>query len=174
MPPKRSSRLRNPSAQAVAIAAEGEPPRRKSRRAAVQPTPDTLGPSSVISTDQTVPIPHAASGTPQPASLPPGVLDQLATRVADEVTRCLSPPEDTSSTSIPSAVSEAPLFSTSSAPASTVSVPGTSTAIPGLAGDIVEGSLSTTQRALSGEAQVPSELFSSQVFRLMLFIDLEQ
>ena len=85
MPPKRSSRLRNPSAQAVAIAAEGEPPQRKSRRAAVQPTPDTLGPSSVISTDQTVPIPHAASGTPQPASLPPGVLDQLATRVADEV-----------------------------------------------------------------------------------------
>lgn len=172
MPPKRSSRLRNPSAQAVAIAAEGEPPRRKSRCAAVQPTPDTPGPSSVISTEQTVLIPHAASGTPQPASLPPGVLDQLATRVADEVTRCLSPPEDTSSTSIPSAVSEAPLFSTF--PASTVSVPGTSTAIPGLAGDIVEGSLSTTQRALSGEAQVPSELFSSQVFRLMLLIDLEQ
>ena len=64
-------------------------------------------------------------------------------------------------------MSEVPLVSTSSAPASTVSVPGTSTAIPGLAGDIVLESLSTTQRALSGEAQVPS-FFLPPVFRLML------
>ena len=37
MPPKRSNCLRNLSARAVAIAAAGESPRKKSRRAAVQP-----------------------------------------------------------------------------------------------------------------------------------------
>ena len=47
MPPKRSTRLRNPSARAVAIAAGGEPPRKKSRRAAVQPTPANQGSTSV-------------------------------------------------------------------------------------------------------------------------------
>lgn len=41
--------------------------------------------------------------TDQSASLPPGVLDQLVAQVADEVTRRLSPLEDTSTTSVSSA-----------------------------------------------------------------------
>lgn len=118
MPPKRSKRLRNPSARAVVIAAGGEPPRKKSRRAALQPTPDNQGSSSVVSTDQSPTLSSAASVEPQPLSLLPGVLDQLVARVADEVTRHLSPPEDTcttpiSNTSMPSALSEVALVSTS-------------------------------------------------------------
>ena len=162
MPPKHSKRLRNPSARAVARAAGGEPPRRKSRRAALQPTPDNQGSSSNQSSDQSPALPSAVSCEPQPLSLPPGVLDQLVARVADEVTRRLSPPEDTSTTPIsntpmPSALSEMPLVTTSPA----VPVPGTSVATPGMAGAILRGSLSTTQTSLSGEAQVPTQLFSS-------------
>lgn len=145
MPLKHSSRLCNPSARAVTIAA-------------VQPTPDSSGPSSVI---RTLPILNAALCVSQPFSIPPEVLDQLVARMADKVTWCLSHPEDTSSTSIPSALSEVLLVSTSPAPAGTVSVPGTSAATPGLAGDLVQGSLSTTQRALSSEVEAPSELFPS-------------
>ena len=166
MPPKRSTRLRNPSARAVAIAAGGEPPRKKSRRAPVQPTPANQGSSSSVSANQSAPPSSAAPVEPQPISLSPDLLDQLVTRVADEVTRRLSPLDGPSSTPIsntsrPSALSEVPLVSTSPPPASGVLVPATSVSPPGMAGAVVLGSLSTTQASLSGESQVPTELFSS-------------
>ena len=158
--------LRNPSARAVAIAAGGEPLRKNSRRAALQPTTTNQGQSSMVTTDQSASIPSAASAEPQPLSLPPGVLDQLVAQVADEVTRRLSPLEDTSTTSVSSAsvssaLSEVSLVSTSPAPTSAVPVPGTSVTPPGMAGAIVWGSLNTTQTSLSREAQVPTQLFSS-------------
>ena len=166
MPPKRSNRLRNPSARAVAIAAGGEPPRKKSRRAAVQPNLANQDSTSVVSTDQSTTLSSTAPVEPQPISLSPGTLDQLVARVADEVTRRLSPPNKTSTTSIsntsrPSALSEVPLVSTPPPPASGVPVPGTSVATPGMADAIVLGSLSTTQSSLSGESRVPTEFFSS-------------
>lgn len=166
MPPKRSTRLRNPSARAVAIAAGGEPPRKKSRRAAVQPTPANQGSSSVASTNQSATLSSTAPVEPQPISLSPGVLDRLVARVADEVTRRLSPLDGTSTTPIsntsrPSSLSEVPLVSTPPLPASGAAVPCTSVSPPGMAGAVVLGSLSTTQASLSGESQVPTELFSS-------------
>ena len=166
MPPKRSTRLRNPSVRAVAIAAGGEPPRKKSRRAPVQPTPANQGSSSAVSANQSATPSSAAPVEPQPISLSPDLLDQLVTRVADEVTRRLSPLDGPSSTPIsntsrPSALSEVPLVSTSPLPASGVPVPATSVSPPGMAGAVVLGSLSTTQASLSGESQVPTELFSS-------------
>ena len=167
MPPKRSSRLRNHSARAVAIAAGGEgPPRKKSKRAAVQPTPANQSSSFVVSTDQSAAQSSVAPVEPQLISLPPGLLDQLVTRVADEVTRRLSPPDETSATPVSDAsgtsgLSEVPLVSTPPPPANGVPVPGTSVATPGMAGAIVLGSLSTTQASLSGESQVPTEFFSS-------------
>ena len=166
MPPKRSNRQRNPSARAVAIAAGGEPPRKKSRRAAVQANPANQDSSSVVSTDQSTTLSSTAPVEPQPISLSPGTLDQLVARVADEVTRRLSPPNKTSTTPIsntsrPSTLSEVPLVSTPPPPASGVPVPVTSVATPGMADAIVLGSLSTTQASLSGESQVPTEFFSS-------------
>ena len=113
MPPKRSQRLRNPSAQAVAIAAVGEPPRKRSRRTAMQSSTETdcQSPTDANSQPSTQTITQAVAS--QPLSLPPGVLDQLVTRVADEVTRRLSPPETpVNSNSVPSALSEVPLGST--------------------------------------------------------------
>ena len=103
---------------------------------------------------------------PQPISLSPHLLDQLVTRVADEVTCRLSPLDGPSSTPIsntsrPSALLEVPLVSTSPPPASGVPVPATSVSPPGVAGAVVLGSLSTTQASLLGESQVPTELFSS-------------
>ena len=100
----------------------------------------------MVTTDQSASIPSAASAEPQPLSLPPGVLDQLVAQVADEVTRRLSPLEDTSTTSVSSAsvssaLSEVSLVSTSPAPTSAVPVPGTSVTPPGMAGAIVWGSL---------------------------------
>ena len=166
MPPKRSTCLRNPSAKAVALAAGGEPPRKKSRCAAVQPTPANPDSSSGVSTDQSATPSSAVPVEPQSISLSPEILDQLVTRVADEVTRRLSPPVETSSTPVgntsgSSALSEVPLVSTPPPLASCVPVPGTSVETPGMAGAIVLGSLSTTQASLSGESEVPTELFSS-------------
>ena len=73
----------------------------------------------------------------------------------------LSPRRYQNNTAMPSTLSEVPLVSASPAPASVVPVPDTSVAATGLVGAIVQGSLSTTQTSLSGEAQVPTQLFSS-------------
>ena len=87
------------AARAVAIVAGGEPPRTKSRRATVQPTPATQG-SPVVNTNQSAALLSTASVEPQPISLSPGLLDQLVARVADKVARRLSPLDGTSTTSI--------------------------------------------------------------------------
>ena len=134
--------------------------RNKSLRAKARPL------ALLISTNNSSTISSAASVEPQPLSLPPGLLDQLVARVADKVTPRLSPPQDTRITSIgntamPSALSEVPLVSAPPAPASVVPVPDTSVAATGMVGAIVQGSLSTTQTSLSGEIQVPTQLFSS-------------
>ena len=64
-------------------------------------------------------------------------------------------------TSRPSALSEMPLVSDPPPPDSGVPVPVTSAATPRIAGALVLGSLNTTQTSLSGESQVPTDLFSS-------------
>ena len=165
MPPKRSNCIRNPSARAVAIAARGEPPREKARRVAVQPNQTNQDLSSVASTDQSATSSNTTAVGPQPISLSPGILDELVTRVADEVTRHLSPTNETSTTPIntsrPSDLSEMPLVSNPPPPDSGVAVPGTSAATTGMAGALVLGPLNNTQASLSGESQVPTELFSS-------------
>jgi len=179
MPPKRSQRLRNPSAQAVEIAAGGAPQRRKraasqpaaesqrkkSRRATSAQTPESRSPPPIAETDQSASSSGATVGGPQPLSLPQEVLDQLVARVADEVTRRLSPPEDsgtpTSNTLVSNAASELPLVSTSLPPARAIPVPGTAVAASGLAGTIVQSSVGTTQASLSGEVQIPAQLFTS-------------
>ena len=151
MPPKRSARLRNPSARAVKGPQGANLPVR-SLRAASQLTTNVQGSSTRTGTDQPPPS-NTAPDEPQPLSLPPGVLDQLVARVADEVTRRLSPPEVTnanpvSDTTRPSALSEVPLVS--APPAAAVQVPGLVVANQGMAGTIVQRSLGTTHTSLSG------------------------
>lgn len=77
MPPKRSRRPRSRAAKAKAVTA---PPKKRTRRH--EPSP---------STQSSEPAPAA---TPQPTSqelaFPPGLIDQLVSRVADEVTKRLS------------------------------------------------------------------------------------
>ena len=70
MPPKRSNRIRNPSARAVAIA------RRRGRWVAVQPNPTNQDLSSEASTDQSATSSSTAEVGPQPISLSPGTLDE--------------------------------------------------------------------------------------------------
>ena len=115
----------------------------------------------MVSTDQSATPSSADPVEPLPISLSPGILDQLVEQVADEVNRRLSPPDETSNTSRSSALSEVLLVSTPPPPTSCVLVPGTSVETPGKAGAMVLGFLSTTQASLSGESQVPTELFSS-------------
>ena len=73
MPAKRSARLRKRAAQAVTA-----PPKKKTRRP--EPSPSTQSSES-------------APAAPQPTqelNLSPGLIDQLVSRVADEVTKRLS------------------------------------------------------------------------------------
>ena len=179
MPPKRSQRLRNPSAQAVEIAAGSAPQRRKrvasqpavdtqrkkSRRGTLAQTPENRSPPASVETDQSASSSGAAAGGPQPLSLPQGVLDQLVARVADEVTRRLSPPEDSGSSNsnalVTNAASELPIVSTPLSPAGAIPVPGVAVAASTLAGTILQSSVDTTQASLSGEVQIPAQLFTS-------------
>ena len=73
MPAKRSARLRKRGAKAVAA-----PPKKKTRRP---------GPSA--STQSSECAPEAPQPT-QELNLSPGIIDQLVSRVADEVTKRLS------------------------------------------------------------------------------------
>ena len=179
MPPKRSQRLRNPSAQAVEIAAGSAPQRRKrvasqpavdtqrkkSRGGTLAQTPENRSPPASVETDQSASSSGAAAGGPQPLSLPHGVLDQLVARVADEVTRRLSPPEDSGSSNsnalVTNAASELPIVSTPLSPAGAIPVPGVAVAASTLAGTILQSSVGTTQASLSGEVQIPAQLFTS-------------
>ena len=73
MPSKRSARLRKRAAQAVAT-----PPKRKTRRTERSPSTQSS---------------ESAPAAPQPTqelNLSPGLIDQLVSRVADEVTKRLS------------------------------------------------------------------------------------
>ena len=75
MPPTRSLRVRNPSVQAVDVASTSKPARKRSRRST---------PSSSITMN--------APAVETPAlSFPSQVMDQLVARVAEQVTRQLSP-----------------------------------------------------------------------------------
>ena len=85
--------------------------RSQSRCVAVQPNSTNRDSSSVASTDHSATLPSTAPVGPLPISLSPGILDQLVARMADAVTRRLSPPNETSTTPInntsrPSALSE--------------------------------------------------------------------
>ena len=87
----------------------------------------------------------------------------------DEVTRHLSPPEvpnvnSVSDTSRPNALSEVLLVSApppATPPAAALQVPGSVAATQGMTGTILQRSLGTTQTSLSGEVQVPRQLFTS-------------
>ena len=176
---ERSQRLRNPSAQAVEIAAGSAPQRRKrvdsqpavdtqrkkSRGGTLAQTPENRSPPASVETDQSASSSGAAAEGPQPLSLPQGVLDQLVTRVADEVTRRLSPPEDSGSSNsnalVTNAASELPIVSTPLSPAGAIPVPGVAVAASTLAGTILQSSVGTTQASLSGEVQIPAQLFTS-------------
>ena len=142
-----------------------ETQRKKSRRATSAQTPESHSPPAIAETDQSASSSGAAAGGPQPLSLPQEVLDHLVARVADEVTKRLSPPEDSgtrnSNTLVSNAASELPLVSTSLPPARAIPVPGTAVAASGLAGTIVQRSVGTTQASLSGEVQIPAQLFTS-------------
>ena len=80
MPPRRSQRSKRPSAQALE-ALVSSPPQRVRRQSLV------VDGSSSSSTQQ----PPAAPATDQPAVLPSPVMDQLVSRVTDEVTKRLQP-----------------------------------------------------------------------------------
>ena len=131
----------------------------------MQPNPTNQDLSSVASTDHSATSTSTAAVGPQPIFLSPGILDELVPRVADEVTRRLSPTNETSTTPINTSrlsdLSEMPLASNPPPPDSGVPVPSTSAATTGMAGASVLGPLNNTQASLSGESQVPTELFSS-------------
>ena len=80
MPPRRSQRSKRPSAQALE-ALVSSPPQRVRRQSLV------VDGSSSSSTQQ----PPAAPATDQPAIFPSPVMDQLVSRVTDEVTKRLQP-----------------------------------------------------------------------------------
>ena len=85
--------------------------------------------------------------------------------MADEVTRRLSPPEDSGSSNsnalVTNAASELPIVSTPLSPAGAIPVPGVAVAASTLAGTILQSSVDTTQASLSGEVQIPAQLFTS-------------
>lgn len=122
-----------------------EHPRRKTRRAGSQPTLENQISSPGNDTDKSSPSSSAASVEPQTPSLPPDLSKQLVNRVADEVSRRLSPPDDPRSISIshtpmPSAFSELRLDSTSPGPVSVAPVPGASITTTGMVGAIMHAS----------------------------------
>lgn len=146
MPPKRSKRLRAPSKKAVEVAAANDPggSRKRSKRTHPQPSTDGAGTSS--------------SPDPQLPGFPPGVMDELVTRVAAEVTRRLSPPDTGHQPLVvPSALSEVPIGAVQSDNPQSTSDP---------ADAAIQSSLTAAQSALTGELQVvqsaqPSHMFIS-------------
>ena len=84
MPPKRSLRSRCPSATAVDAAVSGEPRRKRTRTAKTVPVPQVPVPQLPV---PQVPVIPAS----QELAFPPGLLDTLVARVADEVIRRLTP-----------------------------------------------------------------------------------
>ncbi len=119
-------------------------------------------PPAVVEANQSASSSGAAAGGPQPLSFPQGVLDQLVAQVTDEVTRHLSPPEDCGTanrnTLVSNAASELPLVS-NLPPA--IPVPGAAVATSGLAVTVLQRSVGATQGSLSGEVQIPAQLFAS-------------
>ena len=139
--PKRSERLHPPSKKAVDVAAASDTSQKRSRCMDPQPSTDCAGASSL-------------SSDPQPQGFPPGVMDQLVARVADEVTRRLSPPDTGHQPlAVPSALSEVPL-------GSVPLVQSTSDQVDAA----VQSLISTAQSALSGELQVVYSAQPSQMF----------
>ena len=106
MPPRRSQRSKRRSAQALE-ALVSSPPQRVRRRSSVgdgssssstqQPSllPEALAAQPMSQAATMFPVysqqPHAAPATDQPAVLTSPVMDQLVSRVTDEVTKRLQP-----------------------------------------------------------------------------------
>lgn len=109
MSPKRPLRSRRPSATAIDAAASGESQRKRARskkQKTVPQVPEPQGPAPQVPVPQVPPpqVPAPQGPAPQvpvpqvpvlPASqdvaFPPGLLDTLVARVADEVTNRLTP-----------------------------------------------------------------------------------
>lgn len=84
MPPKRSLRSRRPSATAIDAAASGESQRKRAGTNRRKTVPQVPVPQVPV---PQVPVPPAS----QEVTFPPGLLDTLVVRVADEVTKRLTP-----------------------------------------------------------------------------------
>lgn len=161
MPPRRSLRAKRPSVKSM-----GQPQPKRSRQARAS--------GGTAGTREEVPpidLPDEANQV----SLPAGLLDQLVTRVADEVTKRLSPPEPPGNRpcargpqTLPPAPM-APLSTLSAAPFSATTVaaePARALPLNALAASLVQGSLDTTQQVLSGELPVvPSDSRPTQLFK---------
>ena len=99
MPPKHPLRSRRPSATAIVAAASVESQRKRARSKKQKPVPqlpEPQGPTPQVPVPQ-VPAPQGpAPQVPvlpasQDVAFPPGLLDTLVARVADEVTKRLTP-----------------------------------------------------------------------------------
>ena len=162
MPLRGSTRIKRPSVRAV-----GEPRRRRTRQS--------------VGTNPDVPVEGASDNPPtvdaNQVSLPAGLLDQLVSRVADEVTRRLSP-SSAPVHNLPSTLgSQSGATMPNSANATLSEVPFSlandeaqvGRVIPSevTAATVVQRSLESAQQVLSGELPVvtadhmPPQLFSS-------------
>ena len=154
MPPRRSTRAKRPSARAT----QSQPPKRARQTAPnAADVSDTPGPPLA---DRERPSPTPAGG-----SIPASLIDQIVTRVADEVTRRLSPPVTPAPVGnlAPSSagLSAAPFLAPPTSPDAPAAL-GTS-----LASSLLPGSAPSTQQLLSGELPVvqpesrPTQVFTS-------------
>ena len=164
MPPKRSLCSRHPSAAAINAAASGES-KRKRARTTKQKTP--VPPVSVPPVP--VPVPQRPVTVPpvpvppvgQEIAFPPGLMDNLVARVADEVPRRLTPVYAAASSTV--AVTQPP-----EAPPVPVT-DGLTEEMPivGNLANLIDQSITSAQSPLSGEPNpviqkaLPEHLFSS-------------
>lgn len=182
MPPKRPLRSRRPSATAIDAAASGESQRKRARskkQKTVPQVPEPQGPVPQVPVPQVPPpqVPAPQGPVPQgpapqvpvpqvpvlPASqdvaFPPGLLDTLVARVADEVTKRLTPVYASTSNNV-----EVP--QPFEVPAAT---DGSVEEVPIMenVSNLINHSLTSVQSALSGEPNpvthkaLPGHLFSS-------------
>ena len=176
MPPKRPLRSRRPSATAIDAAASGESQRKRARskkQKTVPQVPEPQGPAPQVPEPQgpapQVPVPQVpppqvpAPQGPVPASqdvaFPPGLLDTLVARVADEVTKRLTSVYASASNNV-----EVP--QPFEVPAAT---DGSVEEVPIMenVSNLINHSLTSVQSALSGEPNpvthkaLPGHLFSS-------------
>lgn len=149
MPPRRSSRQKRPP-----VKANGGLPSKRAR-----PTNDDASSSAAAVA--------SLPSVPQEVSLPAGFIDQLVSKVADELERRSATPmssgDRSASASLPGqadALSAVPLASPAAAPVCQMPDPAT------MASSLVQQSVGATQQLVAGELiEVPAENRPSEVFQ---------